>query len=304
MEVINPKILLEFATANMRKSGTPVGLLKEEVNSWWEGFEIKREGEWFFFTGLLYQLTPYIEKTVEKIEILEKLKMDGLIRFSKFAPSKILKFFASPKKERIAETKNIVRSIYKLLERAGINVWYDPELDFYSGVLLYELGEEEKFEKHAKLVIESLEKAGVKKIVTIDPHTTYALKHLYPENTFEVASYIELVKDLKGNVKEEVVIHDPCYYSRYLKLYEDVREILSNFGIAYRDVRNSKELTSCCGGPVEGLSARVAKEVAKLRVNELGREKIVTSCPICVSNLRRAGGNVVDLAQLISKENF
>lgn len=302
-KVISPKLLTDFVTASMKKSGTPVGLSKEEVNSWWREFEIKREGEWFFFTGLLYQLTPYIEKAVDKIEVLEKMKISSLIRFSKFTPSKFLKLFVSPKKERVVEAKSTIRSIYKLLEKAGVSVWYNPDLDFYSGVLLYDLGEEEEFENHAKLVIERLERAGVKKIVTIDPHTTYTLKHLYPENSFEVASYIELVKDLRGNVKEEVVIHDPCYYSRYLRLYDDVREIMSNFGISYHDIRNSKELTSCCGGPIEGISARVAEEVAKLRVNELGSKKIVTTCPICLSNLRRAGGKVVDLAHLISKEN-
>ena len=77
-----------------------------------------------------------------------------------------------------------------------MNLYYRPKLDYYSGILLYDLGDNEGFIEHAKFVANKLKKNGIKKIVTVDPHTTYALKVLYPKYTgmeFEVKTYFELI---------------------------------------------------------------------------------------------------------------
>ena len=78
-----------------------------------------------------------------------------------------------------------------------MDFFYHPEMDFYSGILLYDLGDQEGFEAHARFVARTLKLHGVKKIITVDPHTTYALKELYPKytgETFEVQPYFSLLR--------------------------------------------------------------------------------------------------------------
>lgn len=138
----------------------------------------------------------------------------------------------------------------------------------------------------------------------MDPHTTYALKELYPKYTgveFDVLSYIEVISTSK--VKNTcVTLHDPCYYARYLDIYDQPRDLLKSAGVEYMDVRNSKKMTGCCGAPVESLSPKLSKEIAKLRYCELKKTEceIVTLCPLCLSNLK-SFGNIVDIAEVLGR---
>ena len=78
-----------------------------------------------------------------------------------------------------------------------MDFFYRPDMDFYSGILLYDLGDQEGFEEHARFVAKTLKLHGVDKIITVDPHTTYALKELYPKYTgvsFEVQPYFTLLR--------------------------------------------------------------------------------------------------------------
>ncbi len=291
--------MLDLISNSMRKTGLPLKISREAVNDWWKSLSLG-EGEFFFFTGLLYQLTPYIESTVEKLEKIENSRAKSLLPLLKALPQFFVRTAIRPRSKGLYS--KIVKSVYELLRSSGVSLWYEPKLDYYSGVLLYDLGEEELFEEHANFVTEKLEKGGVKKLVTIDPHTTYALRELYPKfvgRSFKVVSYIELLENSRGFSREKVVLHDPCYYARYLNLHGKLRSVLENFGVEFSEVRNSREMTSCCGGPIESLSATLSREIARVRVEELNGGKIVTACPICLSNLKRAGGDVVDLAILL-----
>jgi Fe-S oxidoreductase len=64
-----------------------------------------------------------------------------------------------------------------------VDFFYDPRLDDYSGVLLYDLGDQDSFVQHAKYVAAKLKQNGIRKLITVDPHTTYALKILFPKYT-------------------------------------------------------------------------------------------------------------------------
>lgn len=304
--MIRPKYVIEILSKNIRKTRNPLGIKNEKINTWWKGVDIKSDGEWFFFTGMLYQLTPFIEAVVKYLEKIENSGFQRFLALSKNLPIPFSLLNMITPKESRNEAERILKNIHSLLIKSGIDIFYLPELDFYSGILLYDFGDDDGFEKHARFVAEKLERARVEKIVTPDPHTTYALKKLYPEYVgveFEVKSYIELIDGMKSESKEEFVIHDPCYYGRYLEISDRIREILDGAGVNYRDVKYSKKMTNCCGGPIEALSPKISKEIAKLRLEELGNSKVITFCPICLANLRRADGNVVDFALVIGDEN-
>jgi Fe-S oxidoreductase len=100
-----------------------------------------------------------------------------------------------------------------------------------------------------------------------------------------------------------VVIHDPCFYGRYLKVSEGPRQLLTALGLNYADVRNCGEFTSCCGGPAESVSPALNREILDRRVEEFKASgaPVVTFCPICLANLLKAGLPVEDLASLLDR---
>jgi Fe-S oxidoreductase len=187
-----------------------------------------------------------------------------------------------------------------------VDFFYNPKLDDYSGVLLYDLGDQEGFVQHAKYVASKLKQNGIKKLITVDPHTTYALKKLYPEyigESFEVHAYFELLNLTSKNGPQRITLHDPCFYGRYLELSDVPAKILSGMDIECAPIRNSGLFTHCCGGPAESMSPKLSKEVGERRIEELEEtgEPIVAMCPICLGNLQKAGANVEDLSTVIAR---
>ncbi|WP_456369354.1 (Fe-S)-binding protein [Geoglobus sp.] len=304
--MIDPRFLVEILSRNIQKSGNPIGVENSRVNTWWRRADVSAEGEWLFFTGMMYQLSPYIESVVSYLEKVESSGLRKLIGLSKNLPLPFGILGRITSESRRKESEDILRSMYSLLSNSGVDVFYSPDLDAYSGILLHDLGDDDGFRRHAINVARELERSGVERIVTADPHTTYALKVLCPEYAgieFEVKSYIELVKPEKVEGNGDFVIHDPCYYGRYLEISDRIRDVLRTAGVKFREPEYSGKLTNCCGGPIESISPMISAEIARLRIAELNNGPIVTSCPLCMINLRRVGGNVIDLALVIGHED-
>ncbi|MCD6492240.1 MAG: (Fe-S)-binding protein [Archaeoglobaceae archaeon] len=302
-----PNHIIDLIADNVRKTKNPLGISTSKINTWWKDIPIKRDGNAMLFTGLMYQLIPYIDKMTQYLEKYEETSYEKYIGYAKYIPKFLYRFiFGKPSsKEDKEKFDGIVKNIVQILTKSGVDFYYKPELDFYSGILLYDLGDNDGFIEHARFVVEMLRKNGVKKLITVDPHTTYALKVLYPKylgTDFDVKTYFEVI-DLKGEANARVTIHDPCFYGRYLELSDVPREVLKKLGIECVEVRNSGKLTLCCGGPAESISPKLSKEIATKRIEELKSTgcPIVGMCPICIENLRRAGAEVEDLSTLILK---
>jgi Fe-S oxidoreductase len=314
--MFNPLDIIDLIAANVRKTRNPFGVPGSMLNTWWQnqpGFT-RRPGAALLFTGLMYQAIPYIEATTRYLERLESSGRGGYLRFGRFSrhiPGFLVgqgfSFLTSQAEKQ--KFNSILHSICRVLKKSGVDFFYHPEMDFYSGILLYDLGDQEGFVEHARFVARKLKLHGVQKIITVDPHTTYALQELYPKytgETFEVQPYFSLLrlrKPADGNGRPPLVIHDPCFYGRYLKLSEGPRQVLTDLGLKYMEVRNSGEFTSCCGGPAESVSPALNREILGRRVAELqaGGAPVVTMCPICLANLLKAGLEVEDLASLAGR---
>ena len=312
----NPKDIIDLIAANVKKTRNPFGVPNSTLNTWWQGHSgfTRRAGDALLFTGLMYQAIPYIEATTRYLERLEDTKWAASLRFSRltrYIPSFLVGrgfAFLTSKAEK-HHFNGILQTICRLLTKSDVSFFYHPDMDFYSGILLYDLGDQEGFEEHARFVARNLKLHGVEKIITVDPHTTYALKELYPKYTgvsFDVQPYFALLQPKPvsgGNGHLPVAIHDPCFYGRYLKLSEAPRQVLANLGLPYAEVRNCGEFTSCCGGPAESVSPALNREVLGRRVQELQASgaPVVTFCPICLANLLKAGLPVEDLANLVGR---
>jgi Fe-S oxidoreductase len=312
----NPRDIINLISANVRKSRNPFGIPNSQINTWWREApgSTRRPGDALLFTGLMYQSIPYIEATTRYLERLEGSRWAEYLRFaplSRFIPSFVVGrgFSLLTSKAEKKQFNGILLSICRLLTQSGVDFFYHPEMDFYSGILLYDLGDQDGFVEHAKFVARTLKLHGVHKIITVDPHTTYALKELYPQYTgvsFEVQPYFALLRPRevsRANGRPPVAIHDPCFYGRYLKVSEGPRQLLTALGLNYADVRNCGEFTSCCGGPAESVSPALNREILERRVAELKASggPVVTFCPICLANLLKAGLPVEDLASLLDR---
>ena len=306
----NPKDIINLIAGNVRTTKNPFGIPKFAINQWWKKTDgLKKKGDALLFTGMMYQFVPYIEKSTAYLSRFEDTPWAGFLKYGRYLPKRLsgLALAAiTPAKEK-KKFNGILLDIAEILTKSKVDFYYDPKLDDYSGILLYDLGDLDGFVAHARYVAAKLTRAGIKKLITVDPHTTYALKILFPQYTdarFEVRTYFELLNLTSKNGHQKIALHDPCFYGRYLALSDLPVKVLAGLDIECAPLRNAGPFTSCCGGPAESISPRLSKEVGERRVVELAKSEdpIVAMCPICLGNLRKAGAEVEDLSTLIARQ--
>ena len=307
--MFNPQDIIEILARNVRKTKSPFGIPRFMVNTWHKDQNLPRQGKYLLFTGLMYQFAPFIETSTRYLEKYEDTPTANYLKFAGYVPVYLsgvglsLMTPGKDKKTAVQPLKNVVR----LLRASGVDFGYRPDLDHYSGILLYDMGDQENFTAHAEKIVQMLEDEGIKKIITIDPHTTYALKELFPKvagANFEVTPYFELLQLQGGQADVEVTIHDPCFFGRYLGVSDIPRKVLAGLGIRETQIRNTQEFTSCCGGPAESISPSLSMEIMEKRAQELAApgSPIVAYCPICLGNLKKAGADVRDLSSLLVEQ--
>ena len=304
--MFNPRDIIETLANNVKQTTSPFGIPKFMVNKWHKDVDLPKDGEYLLITGLMYQFAPFIEKSTQYLEKYEGTKMASLLKYAKYMPgylSGIGLAMMTPGKEK-KNSGQALKDIVTLLKKSKVDFGYRPDLDNYSGILLYDMGDQKGFVAHAKKVAKKLQDAGVKKIITVDPHTAYAIKELFPKYTgisFEVKSYFELLNLETKDSGIQVTLHDPCFFGRYLALSDVPRKVLKNMGISVSEIRNQGEFTSCCGGPAESISPKLSNEIMEKRAEELKEpgKPIVAYCPICLGNLKKSGAEVEDLSAML-----
>jgi len=300
---------------NMRKSGHPLGVDPKVCSSWAEGYGIPRGGETIIYTSCMYQSVPYIIGLTSLLEKVEGAPGALLSLGRALARVVDLADIASRSAGDLERFRSIVRGIAAALKKQGISFGYLYEEEPYSGALLYELGLEDDFAEHARRVARIFAERGVRRAITIDPHTHYILSRVYPRYvegfSLEVSHYLEVLDPSKlgrgsGSGAVDLVIHDPCLLARFTDIVEPQRRILGGLGIPYKEPQRSGRRTRCCGGPLEALSPRLSKRLGELRAEELASigKRVVVMCPICFSNLARVskdyGLDVVDISELFT----
>jgi len=303
--------IISLLTNNIRKYGSPFKIDHFKLSSWAYELKIKKGGDTILYTGLLYQLIPYIKATSAWLNRIGK-GVGGFLRITSklLDPSKLIRV----NKADIDNVNRMLKNIASSLLKTGLEFGYLYEDEMYSGVLLYDIGMDELFRRHAEKVYEKLMEYGVNNIITIDPHTTYIMAEVYPMfidgYNIKVTNYLSIISEhgeSKGKKSsEQIVIHDPCLYARGLNIIEEPRLILRGIGYTVIEPKESREATYCCGGPIESIYPKLSHEIAKKRINQLKKYtyKILTLCPICYINLLLASEgeselSILDISQLI-----
>ncbi|HEY3274971.1 MAG TPA: (Fe-S)-binding protein [Methanocella sp.] len=190
-------------------------------------------------------------------------------------------------------TPEILAAATKLLDAKGIKYRMMAD-ETCCGYTLYNLGDRQASDRAVSANIAKFKAAGVKHIITICPGCYEAFHKLYKGREGflpEVTLALDLMKAERVDVKD-IIVHDPCHAKRH----DVVREIVTNAG--------DESTGGCCGagGGLISWDRMIAESRAKRLISESGR-KVVTYCPLCYLNYKRADPEkVADLYVLMASQ--
>jgi len=221
------------------------------------------------------------------------------------------------------------RAFVELLHRADVSFMVLGPQESCSGDPARRLGAEHVFQMLARANVETLNAAGVRKIVATCPHCFNTIANEYPQlgGHYEVVHHTQLLSRLVADgrltpvtpVESKTTYHDPCYLGRHNDIYTPPREVLGAIpGLRSEEMHRCKERGFCCGagGARFWMEERIGKRVNVERVDEalsLDPDVVSTACPFCLVMLsdavtakQQAGTaredvQVLDVAQLLAQ---
>jgi Fe-S oxidoreductase len=223
--------------------------------------------------------------------------------------------------------KKTTKAVAELLHTAGVSFAVLGPAESCTGDPARRMGNEFVFSMLAQQNVETLNEAGVRKIVASCPHCFNTMANEYPQlgGNYEVVHHTQLLARLVGSgqltpvtpIDEKITYHDPCFLGRHNRVFTAPREIMENVpGVQAQEMHRCKERGFCCGagGARMWMEERIGKRINVERIDEaLGTDPdtISTGCPFCLvmlgdavaakksSGEAKEGLEVVDVAQLL-----
>lgn len=228
----------------------------------------------------------------------------------------------------VERNRNTVRATAKLLKKAGVKFAILGREESCTGDPARRVGNEFLFEMLAKGNVETMQRYGVRKVVTSCPHCFNSFRNEYPHfgGSYEVYHHTQFLEQLLesgrldrsgtadgSNGGPTITFHDPCYLGRHNGEYEAPRNLLAKVGGArHVEMQRSRNTSFCCGGGGgmafvdEPPDQRVNQERAQEAV-DTGADVVAVGCPFCATmlddgvNARRGDRDVKvkDVAELL-----
>jgi len=220
--------------------------------------------------------------------------------------------------------QEIARALARVLLHAGVRFAVLGAQERCNGDPARRTGNEFHYDLLARANVETLDGAGVTRIVTHCPHCLQQLRYEYAQfgGRYEVVHHSELVSSLiaEGRVRlapgerERVTYHDPCYLGRYNDVFDAPRQVIDVLPLDRVEMRRSGRQSFCCGagGGHAFYSDEEGEDVNAIRAREAqetGASTVITGCPFCLTMLtdgaRRAATNgqalrVRDFVELVA----
>jgi Fe-S oxidoreductase len=221
----------------------------------------------------------------------------------------------------------VAQAMRQILDAAGVS-WGVLARETCCGEPARRAGNEYLFLELSAKLVESLEAARVKKIVTCCPHCTTMLDKdyrqiaAYAQLGIEVRHHTEFIKKVlfKLPIKPSALkatYHDPCYLARGRGITAAPREILRATGVALTEAAHHGQNTQCCGaGGAQLFVADDTREQGRERVNQrrftelIGTQAttVAVACPYCPIMLRDAANalkrddvEILDIAEIVAR---
>jgi Fe-S oxidoreductase len=211
------------------------------------------------------------------------------------------------------------RSTAKLLQAAGVDFAILGPAEACNGDPARRMGNEYVFQAYAEQNVETLNEAGVRRIVASCPHCFNTLANEYPDfgGRYEVVHHSELLAELvrEGRLspapsEQAITYHDSCYLARHNDVLAAPRELAAAVGQPIEMARSGRR-TFCCGaGGAHMWMEERAKPINEERVREAaatGAETLAVACPFCTvmldDGVKGTGGDmrVADVATLLAE---
>ncbi len=216
--------------------------------------------------------------------------------------------------------RRTAESTAKLLQEAGVDFAILGPRESCTGDPARRIGNEYVFQAFAEQNVETLNEAGVRKIVAGCPHCFNTLANEYPDfgGSYEVIHHSELLASLvaEGRLRPQrseglsITYHDSCYLARHNDVLGAPRDLVAAVGAPVEMKRSGKE-TFCCGaGGAHMWMEERGGAINEARVGEAvatGADTLAVACPFCTvmldDGVQNAGGElrVVDVATLLSE---
>jgi Fe-S oxidoreductase len=219
--------------------------------------------------------------------------------------------------------RNISRAVAELLQRAGVSFAILGPRERCSGDPARRIGNEFLFQTLAEENVETMNSAGVTKVIANCPHCFNTLRNEYPAygGSYEVIHHTQLLAELVAagrlrpteEVRSLLSYHDPCYLGRHNDVYDAPRRVLHAVpGVRTVEMPRHGERGLCCGagGARMWMEERIGKRINEERMDEAastGADTIGVACPYCLIMLddgakgRADATEVLDIAQVVRR---
>lgn len=198
--------------------------------------------------------------------------------------------------------KKVTKAFASLMQKANINFRILGTEEKCNGDTARRLGNEYLSQMLIMENVETLNKYGVKKIVTACPHCFHSLSNEYKQfgGNYEVVHHTQLIQQMLNEGRIElksdndgkiVTYHDSCYLGRYNSVFDPPRESLKKVnGLKFVEMNRIKTRGFCCGAgggrmfleDEEGGKINIERTKEALETNA---DTVASACPFCMTML-------------------